>query len=95
MLDQGQIDALTFAVLRTTANILDDFDPSDATSRECFEKAEAAVRASKLLIRRSDTLIEQLNHDLVQSVPSSGLTPDESGTCASEDRQARRTATMP
>jgi hypothetical protein len=95
MLYRGQVDDKTFEVLRTTANILEGYDLTSPIARACFEKAEAAVRMSKLLIERSDTLIEQLNRDLVQSAASNASTPDECAVCAGEDRKDDRAEKIP
>jgi hypothetical protein len=90
MRDRGQIEEQMYEVLRTTAIILDDYDLNSPIAAACFEKAEEAVRASKLLIERSDTLIEQLNRDLVRTRSSTDLIADECETSFHEIRDAHR-----
>jgi hypothetical protein len=90
MFDRGQIDVQTLEVLRSTASILDDYELTSPIAQACFEKAETAVRTSKLLIARSDTLIEQLSRDLVQSGDSGAAGPDECPAGKAEDDEAHR-----
>ena len=90
MLDRGQIDVCTFEILRSTANILDGHEVSYPAALACFERAEVAVRTSKLMILRSDMLIEQLNRDLVRFAVCDCVPPGACAACACEDCEARR-----